>query len=492
MSLSKTCEKKADEEETKHEENDGKKCEKEAEDVPSKSVKSSTRKRTTKKADDGASTSQQRRKPSRKNPQGSVGGGNLSKFLCTVDSDVKLNGNDNNNNAETDKPADDDQQQTNDRGAEEGEDAEPSSTTSKPKKIKYVFNSFETGAQCSNNYCNPSSCAYGSDDENVILKLNITNPPAPMGAYATNTASFAARVDDNACSNEGPCAGLTHRDEFLERPLCMFPSEHSLGTDDSNPFKDYYCPGAGAGGAGDPSRGDVVPQGVMGSTEDGAGRHGWVGMCRQPHVVEQGPSGGRSIRLLAEFEEKNKSGEWPANTSVHCYWCCHPFNGPPVGIPAKFVRNKFYLYGCFCSLECAAAYNFHHNGSIDERWRRYSLINLMASKMGHKGGVKQAPDRLTLNIFGGHLNIEAFRSYCKSHHNLTLVNFPPMQAMTQQVEEVNEGDVRCMRPSYIPLDHGRANRAQAKLVLKRNKPLVTGKNTLDRAINLEIQRQPDI
>jgi len=207
-------------------------------------------------------------------------------------------------------------------------------------------------------------------------------------------------------------------------------------------------------------------------------------VCEDPDVLAQRSGGGlRSIRLLAEFEEKNKSGEWPSSTSVHCYWCSHPFDGPPLGIPAKYVRDKFYLYGCFCSLECAAAYNFQHNGSIDERWRRYSLINLLASRLGIKGVVKQAPDRLALTIFGGHLDIRAFRSYCKSRHRLTLVNFPPMQTMVQQIEEINEGDVRCMRPSYIPLDQGRATRAQSNLVLKRSKPVLSGRNTLDRVMS---------
>ena len=237
--------------------------------------------------------------------------------------------------------------------------------------------------------------------------------------------------------------------------------------------------GTKEGGAGSPSR----SLGKMTITTDTA--------SQQQPPSQQPLSNLRCMRLLSEFEEKNKSGEWPASTRVHCYWCCHPFHGPPVGIPAKYVRDQFYLYGCFCSLECAAAYNFQHNGSVDERWRRYSLLNLMAMRMGRKGVVRQAPDRLALSIFGGHLDIDTFRSYCGSHGRLTLVHFPPMQAMTQQVEEINDGDLRCMRPSYIPLDQRRVSRAHANIVLRRTKPVVTGRNTLDRAINLQqSQQQP--
>lgn len=190
----------------------------------------------------------------------------------------------------------------------------------------------------------------------------------------------------------------------------------------------------------------------------------------------------RKARLLQEF---NAAGEqWPEGTSVHCYWCCHGFDGPPLAIPFKYVNDRFHVTGCFCSLECAAAYNFQDGGaSMDERWRRYSLINLLASRLeeglatGEEDGeacfVKQAPDRLALTMFGGFLDIDAFRAYCRSAHQsrLTMVNFPPMLAATQQVEEVNDGDVRCTRPAFIPLDKDRLVLAQERQRLQRKEPL---------------------
>ena len=56
------------------------------------------------------------------------------------------------------------------------------------------------------------------------------------------------------------------------------------------------------------------------------------------------------IDLLKDFEEKNKNNEWPSNTTINCYWCCNKFDTVPFGIPVTFEKEKFDVYGCFCSL----------------------------------------------------------------------------------------------------------------------------------------------
>ena len=59
-----------------------------------------------------------------------------------------------------------------------------------------------------------------------------------------------------------------------------------------------------------------------------------------------------------------------------------------------------------------------------------------------------------------------------------------MLTMTQQVEEVHDTDMRS-EYRYIPLDSERINRYQEKIRLKRNKPLVNFKNTLDHTMKLK-------
>lgn len=222
----------------------------------------------------------------------------------------------------------------------------------------------------------------------------------------------------------------------------------------------------------------------------------------------------RVVELLKDFEMKSRASEWPSSTSISCYWCCHTFSNPPFGIPVKYVEatgaiasatcqddcGKFYVFGCFCSLECAAAYNFDACAdSVDEKWERYNLINFLGRRLSERsaadgcvgggqgtaaaGRVKLAPNRLALKMFGGHMTIDEFRASASSA-KIVNINFPPMATLTQQVEELNDTDVRS-EYRYIPLDIERINRYKEKIVLKRSKPTTASKkNTLDSLMNL--------
>jgi hypothetical protein len=194
-------------------------------------------------------------------------------------------------------------------------------------------------------------------------------------------------------------------------------------------------------------------------------------------------TGLKVIDILKDFEEKNKYNEWPTNTSIHCYWCCHKFNNTPFGIPVKYINNKYHVFGCFCSLECCASYNMDGKDTADDIWERGSLINMLARSLGYRNFIKPAPSRLALKMFGGHMDIEEFRDYCLTNKIIN-INFPPMMTMTQQIEEINESDINSDY-RYIPLDTDRINKYKEKIKLKRNKPVTNFKNTLDHTMNLK-------
>ena len=171
--------------------------------------------------------------------------------------------------------------------------------------------------------------------------------------------------------------------------------------------------------------------------------------------------------------------EWVHQTNYWCYWDCHPFDTTPFGIPIKFKQNKFHMFGCFCSLECAVAYNFYESDRSDNRWENYNLINMLSNKINYKFCVNPAISRKCLNTFGGHLEIRTFReknSQNKHYHILTY----PMVSLMEQVEEINE--TIPYQKNYIPLDKSRIEKIEEA---NKEKILSKQKTNLEEKMDLK-------
>ncbi len=299
------------------------------------------------------------------------------------------------------------------------------------RKAKSIVNTYNTHDQM--------SCGSMSDDENVIVQLNVK--PTIM---SNNENSTHIAKDIAGTSSSATVAANNNNNAVLPKAY----DTHTNNSFASTPM-------------------EVSHQALR----DKQNCKSW---CSN-----------KVVELLKDFEMKSKASEWPSTTNIACYWCCHKFNTVPFGIPVKFYHGKFHVYGCFCSLECAAAYNFNFAESLDEVWERYNLINLLSRKLGHTNKVKTAPNRLALKMFGGHMDIEEFRHFSETSKVLS-VNFPPMTTLTQQIEELNECDVNS-EYRYIPIDHERINKYKEKLTLRRTKPVTDYKHTLDHMMNLKIQ-----
>lgn len=304
------------------------------------------------------------------------------------------------------------------------------------RKPKYVYNNYEQPTDAINNST--------SDDENIIMQLKVGH-----------TFENVDNMDSH--HNQEQVHNMNHDDMLLMRSDMNTPDAYN--EDFSNSFFSQ-------------------PLEVEYKHTD------------RRHLFDHAWNDTSSLKiidLLKDFEEKNKNNEWPATTSIHCYWCCHKFESSPFGIPVKYVESKFHVFGCFCSLECAAAYNFSSNDSMDEVWERYSLINMLAKKVEYKTFVKAAPNRLSLKMFGGYLDIDEFRTFCLTS-KIVNINFPPMMTITLQVEEINECDINSDY-KYIPLDSERINKYKERITLRRNKPVTNYKNTLDHTMNIKISSE---
>ena len=188
---------------------------------------------------------------------------------------------------------------------------------------------------------------------------------------------------------------------------------------------------------------------------------------------------------LVQFYEANKTKQLPSSTNIVCFWCTESFNCKPVGLPFKYENNIFYIDGCFCSPECAAAYNFDISNNTDI-WDRYSLLNLLYIKMlgNKKINIKLAPPRRTLKKFGGILSIGEFRKFNDNYYKQYDIIYPPMISVLPDIEKIDINKDLKKKYDYIPVDKDRIKKVSDNLILVRKKPINKFVNTLENCMSL--------
>lgn len=168
----------------------------------------------------------------------------------------------------------------------------------------------------------------------------------------------------------------------------------------------------------------------------------------------------RQVKLMVQFQEANKRNEWPKTTKLHCFWCCHSFDGIPWAIPFKYNNDIFHVDGNFCSPECAAAYNFEQKDF--NMWERYMLLNLLYNKVNYPKyqKLKLAPPKRMLIEYGGNMTIDDFRRYCHNYSKDYIVNFPPMISIPTIAEEINLSEH--FRQKIVYMDKDRIEEASRR------------------------------
>lgn len=137
--------------------------------------------------------------------------------------------------------------------------------------------------------------------------------------------------------------------------------------------------------------------------------------------------------------ETPKENEDMITSSYCCYWCCHNIDYKIYGMPVRYdnITGTYLVYGTFCSLQCANAYNFSsHNGS-DKVWEINGLIQMMGKKYGIDNYIRPAPSKYLLQMFNGNLTIEEFRNLHKNNQTTVVINVPPMISLPNSYETVN-------------------------------------------------------
>ena len=169
----------------------------------------------------------------------------------------------------------------------------------------------------------------------------------------------------------------------------------------------------------------------------------------------------------------NDIWKWKESTDIYCWWCVHPFDNPPFGLPIKYKNNKYEVQGCFCSLNCAKAYNLKENN-----YRTSEINSLIEDFRRELFGIDSypvmiAPPRQTLDIFGGYMSIEDFR---KEFYlmNKSIIHLSPTVSPVRNFfeEEYHDKIIR-------------ANPTGERLRLKRNTAPPQISYNLDKMMNIE-------
>lgn len=157
------------------------------------------------------------------------------------------------------------------------------------------------------------------------------------------------------------------------------------------------------------------------------------------------------ITIQYSFIDNNQRNTWPQSTNICCMWDCCKFEGAPVAIPDKLINGRFYVYGCFCSFNCAASYVLNENTYA--KWERYALLNILVNKIYgiNRVKIKMAPPRQMLQMFGGPMDINEFRLSFLTMKEYNLIEYP-MISIVPKIEE-NNYKIIDKNTKFIPIDH---------------------------------------
>uniref|UniRef100_A0A6C0H6W9 MYM-type domain-containing protein n=1 Tax=viral metagenome TaxID=1070528 RepID=A0A6C0H6W9_9ZZZZ len=195
------------------------------------------------------------------------------------------------------------------------------------------------------------------------------------------------------------------------------------------------------------------------------------------------------FEILYPFLHNTK---WLERTDVHCWWCCHPFDSVPVGLPVYFCdkSKKFRVKGVFCSFACMNSYK-HDNGSRTSDYLVKYLYKKLTGESLCTNPLERAPPRCALKIFGGELDIEEFRNSTTEAKVYRMVEYP-MYVSRDYVEEIDINNLKSANMKIfddttfnrvVSLDEKRVQDAKMRLS-QIEKTTVTMGNTIDKFIKM--------
>jgi len=169
-----------------------------------------------------------------------------------------------------------------------------------------------------------------------------------------------------------------------------------------------------------------------------------------------------------------------SKTKKRCWWDHHTFNNLPCFLPDKFYNKTYYVFGCFCSPNCAAAYNIEtmNDYRVSER---YSLLKQLYINE-HSDNINIASPWQIIDGYGGSLSIKEYRKNNILCSKKFKILHPPLVYITPVIEEE-------IRNNCIGYDNRSTSSESDEVLIKRSKPLPGSNNTLIETMGLEVEKR---
>lgn len=203
----------------------------------------------------------------------------------------------------------------------------------------------------------------------------------------------------------------------------------------------------------------------------------------------------RGNRKTVRVSSGDDDGDWPLRTDQWCWHCCHPIPGQPLPMPIRHDdrRDIFHVTGEFCSWACMKASNSASSSYMKSVISNY--ITLFHRRCtGVMKGIRSAPPRQALRVFGGTMSIEQFRA--ASEGDTQYFVLPAKMIVHHRVVHEQQA-CRRAHASAASLQAKRAAPDLAQVVsfkdvstknetlrLKRPKPLQNNRNLLERSMGI--------
>jgi hypothetical protein len=200
-----------------------------------------------------------------------------------------------------------------------------------------------------------------------------------------------------------------------------------------------------------------------------------------------------SEKLMVLFQDANRYQKLPEKTEIACFWCCHDFASHPCAIPSHIMDEVWYMYGNFCSPECATAYLFKERIDNHVQWERYALLNSLYTddaeiKANASNGIRPAPPREILRMFGGTMDIGEYRALVHEKRLRVDVMTPPMVSIVQTMDtkpiDFYDQNIKNVFARGDIQHKYNAPGAQG-LRLRRTKPLKSRESTVEWAMQIQ-------